>query len=85
MGQHDSDVERRMWVKGKLEEINNSNMKMGREEGEKKKALSNAEVHNEKNISKLSTGVVVILFPLWLCSLHRSQARPQKDKNDQLA
>lgn len=31
MGQHDSDVERRMWVKGKLEEINNSNMKMGRE------------------------------------------------------
>lgn len=39
MGQHDSDVERRMWVKGKLEEINNSNMKMGREEGEKKKKL----------------------------------------------
>lgn len=35
-GQRDSDVERRMWVKGKLEEINNSNMKMGREEGEKK-------------------------------------------------
>lgn len=36
VGQHDSDVERRMWVKGKLEEINNSNMKMGREKGEKK-------------------------------------------------
>ena len=42
MAQRDSDVERRMWVKGNLGEINNSDRKTVRW-GEKKKALSNAE------------------------------------------
>lgn len=75
MAQCDSDVERRMWVKGNLGRINNSGMKIAKGGGNKLWAMQRV-MHRDpefrgpesNNVSKLSTKVV--FSPLWPCLLH---------------